>query len=148
MDDEDALWVENERRKGRNMPSNSGKLEKLPNSDAVLDCPSCLSTLCLDCQRSVNKFSLKQIQKTKTFLIFRHQIYKNQYRAMFVMNCRPILTEELHYKSKAKKKRKQQQEVEMDEMYHPVRCSECNTEVGVYDKDEIYHFFNVLASRA
>ena len=32
------------------------------------------------------------------------------------------------------------------DMYNPVRCTECNTEVGVYDSDEIYHFFNVLAS--
>ena len=31
--------------------------------------------------------------------------------------------------------------------YKPVACSKCNLEVGVYeDKDEIYHFFNVIAS--
>ncbi len=33
-----------------------------------------------------------------------------------------------------------------EEVYHPVRCEQCNTEVGVYDKDEVYHFFNVLSS--
>jgi hypothetical protein len=27
-----------------------------------------------------------------------------------------------------------------------VRCTECNTVVGVYDTEEVYHFFNVLAS--
>ena len=32
------------------------------------------------------------------------------------------------------------------ELYHPVRCSQCNTEVAVFDKDEVYHFFNVLTS--
>ena len=32
------------------------------------------------------------------------------------------------------------------ELYHPVRCSECNTEVAVFDKDEVFHFFNVLPS--
>ena len=32
------------------------------------------------------------------------------------------------------------------ELYHPVRCVQCNTEVAVYDKDEVYHFFNVLTS--
>ena len=37
------------------------------------------------------------------------------------------------------------QQVEPD-MYHPVRCGECNTEVAVYDKQEVFHFFNVLAS--
>ena len=33
-----------------------------------------------------------------------------------------------------------------EEVFHPVKCSVCNTEVGVYDEDEVYHFFNVLAS--
>ncbi len=33
-----------------------------------------------------------------------------------------------------------------EEVYHPVRCEQCNTEVGVYDKEEVYHFFNVLSS--
>jgi len=33
----------------------------------------------------------------------------------------------------------------VDEAYHPVRCSVCNTEVGVYDRDEVYHFFNILS---
>lgn len=33
-----------------------------------------------------------------------------------------------------------------DEVYNPVQCSECSTEVAVFDKDEVYHFFNILAS--
>lgn len=33
-----------------------------------------------------------------------------------------------------------------EEVYHPVRCEQCNTEVGVFDKDEVYHFFNVISS--
>ena len=31
----------------------SSKETKLPNSDAVLNCPCCMQLLCLDCQRSV-----------------------------------------------------------------------------------------------
>lgn len=42
--------------------------------------------------------------------------------------------------------RGQRSEAEGAELYHPVRCSQCNTEVAVYDKDEVYHFFNVLTS--
>lgn len=34
------------------------------------------------------------------------------------------------------------------EIYHPVRCKLCNTDVGVVDSDEVYHFFNVLPSDA
>ena len=30
--------------------------------------------------------------------------------------------------------------------FHPVTCTACGTRVAVYDKDEIYHFFHVLAS--
>lgn len=30
--------------------------------------------------------------------------------------------------------------------YHPVQCASCGTEIGVYDKHEVYHFFNVVAS--
>ena len=34
------------------------------------------------------------------------------------------------------------------EVYQPVKCVECSTEVAVYDKEEVYHFFNVLTSHA
>ena len=34
------------------------------------------------------------------------------------------------------------------ETYHPVHCSVCDTDVAVYDRDEVFHFFNVLASAA
>jgi hypothetical protein len=26
------------------------------------------------------------------------------------------------------------------------RCDQCKTEIGMYDKEEVYHFFNVVAS--
>lgn len=43
-------------------------------SDAVLSCPCCFITVCLDCQQ--------------------HEVYQNQYRAMFVANCR-VKTDEI-----------------------------------------------------
>ncbi|XP_062503237.1 E2F-associated phosphoprotein-like [Corticium candelabrum] len=119
----------------------------LPRSDAVLNCPSCMTLLCLDCQR--------------------HDKYKTQYRAMFVLNCVVVQDEVLHYKDlehktkSRRRKRKRQKGVEgadagvaseppatVESKYNPVRCQECNTEVAVYDKDEIYHFFNVISSHA
>ena len=52
MDEEDERWVENHRRSY--LPKHqAGKKKPLPNSDAVLDCPACMTTLCLDCQRLV-----------------------------------------------------------------------------------------------
>lgn len=90
--------------------------------------------LCLDCQR--------------------HDTYENQYRAMFVMNCSVKMNETLKYPlSKAEKKRLSKEQKKnasaMDEeVYHPVNCDQCSTEVGVYDKDEVYHFFNIVASHS
>ena len=89
---------------------------------------------------------------------------------MFVMNCHIVVDEVLRYEipnqtqKPGKKKRKRNQsgklvaahtgsETEnnqpgMQECYKPVRCTECNTEVAVYDEDEVYHFFNIVASHA
>jgi hypothetical protein len=114
----------------------------LPNSDAVLNCPACFMVVCLDCQR--------------------HETYKTQYRAMFVINCSVDETQKLKFPVKNKQTKKKKKGVdssaeaseaapsfaapEDDEDYNPVKCEQCSTEVAVYDKDEIYHFFNVIAS--
>ena len=53
-DDDDEKWVQNRRRSYQPNSQASSEKEKkkpLPNSDAVLDCPACMTTLCLDCQR-------------------------------------------------------------------------------------------------
>lgn len=152
-DDRDQAWVDARRRryhsaKRPNAGSNPGRAPRLMSSDAVLNCPACMTTLCLDCQR--------------------HDKYRTQYRAMFVMNCTVKRDEVLRYKRQEQqqqqgrrrnRRRGQRTETPMDEtpepapegmqadeVYHPVRCSECSTEVGVFDRDEVYHFFNILAS--
>lgn len=135
MDDKDQKWIDKQRQRNSNRVG--GNQGKKTNSDALLDCPACLTTLCIDCQR--------------------HEIHKNQYRAMFVMNCAVDTSETLECPEQPQKKRKgkkkQQQEPECSansstnkDLFHPVRCSECSTVVGVYDSDEVYHFFNILAS--
>ena len=88
---------------------------------------------------------------------------------MFVMNCKVTEDEVLRYEPSQQqnsgKKRKKAQKGKLvqhtkeednltsggsaeSESYHPVTCVECNSEVAVYDSDEVYHFFNVLASYA
>ena len=32
------------------------------------------------------------------------------------------------------------------DLYHPVHCTACNTQVALYDTNEVYHFFSVIAS--
>ncbi|KAM3595443.1 uncharacterized protein V6R79_023564 [Siganus canaliculatus] len=149
-DDRDQAWVDARRRQySRRRAAASSRPHRsqaLPNSDAVLNCPACMTTLCLDCQR--------------------HEKYRTQYRAMFVMNCTVKKDEVLRYKSQPEpqqrsRKRRRGQKTEAppdaasgpapagmdaDEVYNPVQCSECTTEVAVFDKDEVYHFFNILAS--
>lgn len=151
-DDRDQAWVDARRRvyhssrkRSAAIRSRPGQPQALPSSDAILNCPACMITLCLDCQR--------------------HEKYRTQYRAMFVMNCTVKRDEVLRYKPQkdikhgSRKRRRGQKEtaeeeipdptpagMDADEVYHPVQCSECSTEVAVFDKDEVYHFFNILSS--
>jgi len=171
-DEEDERWVQNERLKhlknsSQSSSSNNNKQTgnqqkrsaKSTFSDAILSCPACMTIVCIDCQR--------------------HQIYPNQYRAMFTMNCSVSYGELLHLTEKSKKRSKRRgakqskgeedsgnnsnilaegmqcvkKELDCsngvklkDDQFHPVKCDVCTTEVAVYDKDEIYHFFNTIAS--
>jgi len=133
MDDEDQKWMDDLRRTYQSPGSSSGlkknaKVKPLPNSDAVLNCPACFVVVCLDCQR--------------------HEIYKTQYRAMFVMNCSVVTDEVMKVPVKINKKKNKKSKVvtHPGDEFHPVRCDQCKTEIAMYDKDEIYHFFNVVAS--
>ncbi|KAH7933503.1 hypothetical protein HPB49_013252 [Dermacentor silvarum] len=134
MDDEDEKWV-NEQRRSCIFPDKSehkdgGKAKPLPQSDAVLNCPGCMTLLCLDCQR--------------------HEIYNTQYRAMFVKNCVVNRKETLRcLPSRSSSKRRQNLPEGVNDprdIFNPVQCEVCRTEVAVYDSEEVYHFFNVIAS--
>lgn len=137
-------------------PFNEWSKLKQRESDATLNCPCCLTLLCMDCQR--------------------HALYKTQYRAMFVINCRIDYEKKLLHRDKeqkrqpfkrSKKQKKNsednklgegmstceqtesensQQSTAESDLYHPVHCSSCNTQVALYDINEVYHFFSVLAS--
>ncbi|KAJ0063197.1 hypothetical protein NL108_013359 [Boleophthalmus pectinirostris] len=56
-DDRDQAWVDNKRRQyqSRRRPPGGARAavrsQGLCSSDAVLNCPACMTTLCLDCQR-------------------------------------------------------------------------------------------------
>eukprot|EP00271_Cylindrocystis_brebissonii_P002819 TRINITY_DN13600_c0_g1_i1.p1 TRINITY_DN13600_c0_g1~~TRINITY_DN13600_c0_g1_i1.p1 ORF type:complete len:164 (-),score=27.31 TRINITY_DN13600_c0_g1_i1:533-1024(-) len=32
------------------------------------------------------------------------------------------------------------------DVFHPVKCAECSTDVAVFDSDEVFHFYNVIPS--
>ena len=54
---------------------------------------------------------------------------------MFVTNCHVNKTEKLRDPT-----------AEEGEYYYPVQCELCKLEVAILDQDEIYHFFEVIAS--
>jgi hypothetical protein len=75
-----------------------------------------------------------------------------------VFNCKIKQDEQLKYpkgegksqKKYYKKKKQEEENAEQEyDIFKPVSCENCNTEVGVYDeKEELYYFFNVLASHS
>eukprot|EP00897_Mesotaenium_endlicherianum_P001727 jgi/Mesen1/1582/ME000134S00699 len=117
----------------RKQPGHGGR-----QSDAILSCPACLTSLCFDCQR--------------------HERYKGQYRAMFVRNCKAAQGEVLRVDasrqqqpgrargSRPKKADPAPRGMEADSTYTPVDCAVCGTRVAVLDSDEVYHFFNIIPS--
>ncbi|EEC00467.1 conserved hypothetical protein [Ixodes scapularis] len=93
----------------------------------------------------------KQMQDEllQTFRDFehRHEIYNTQYRAMFVKNCVVSDTEVLKCPpSRSKRKKNGGGADDPRDLFRPVRCRVCKTEVAVVDQDEVFHFFNVIAS--
>ncbi|PIC42401.1 hypothetical protein B9Z55_009493 [Caenorhabditis nigoni] len=127
-DDDNEKWVREHRKITRGQEVPDGE------ADGVLSCPGCMVELTRDCQR--------------------HEIYKTQYRAMFVSNCQldgekvaveKTGKEKRRDRQKAKKSGKADGPVLPEDMYTQVKCSSCGTIVAMMDSDEVYHFFNVLA---
>lgn len=154
LDDKDAQWT--------------SKLRNGRQSDAILSCPCCFTTLCIDCQE--------------------HSEMVGRFRAMFVMNCRVDVNQRRGYEESSSEKKRSTGHQELGENERAVFqklgdgrkaltkrertsqshketglckpregcgetgaqvfCSTCGTEVAVYDKDEVYHFFNVFPSNA
>ena len=97
------------------------KLRGGRQSDAVLSCPACFETVTLDCQR--------------------HYKWEDQYRAMFVRNVRVDTKSHLvaagHALAAGRGGRRAVQRGVLRAM---------GELVGVGDREEVYHFFNTLAS--
>ncbi|KAF1762283.1 hypothetical protein GCK72_010545 [Caenorhabditis remanei] len=129
-DDDNEKWVKEHRKIARGQDVPDGE------ADGVLSCPGCMVELTRDCQR--------------------HEIYKTQYRAMFVSNC-TLDGQKMSIEKTGKEKRRERQKAKKSgkadapalpddsDLYTQVKCSSCGTIVAMMDSDEIYHFFNVLA---
>ena len=87
---------------------------------------------------------------------------------MFVQNCRPDFGQEMRVPGEARRRKATRRGVDprqdavdtssggssssssggQNGKYFAVKCDVCLTQVAVYDEDEVYHFFNVLASHS
>ena len=72
---------------------------------------------------------------------------------MFVFNCAVDSSQALRYRLREGRRARRQggrqsPAAEPHELFNPVTCATCSTEVAVYDSDEVYHFFNVIASHS
>lgn len=72
MDDEDQKWVDKLRHS--HQPKSANSVKPMAKSDAVLNCPACMTTLCLDCQRyCILSLSLPvslSIRKTNSYNLY------------------------------------------------------------------------------
>jgi hypothetical protein len=136
------------------------------HSDAVLQCPCCFETVCMDCQQ--------------------HERYPDQFRAMFVMNVAVNWDHVLTYDAMSKglvrttaspavaaaaaaatdssnqippesgSSDSNDDKINVDkvfdiqsdaEYYYQTVCANCQTQVAALDMtDEVYHFYGCLAS--
>ncbi|KAI8325152.1 hypothetical protein GQ54DRAFT_283497 [Martensiomyces pterosporus] len=83
-------------------------------TDAILSCPLCFTQICFTCQHHVK--------------------YPGQFRALSVEHCEVDQGEW----------RQADEDAWEEDLYHPVKCAECGTKVGVIDSQKMYHLFGVL----
>ena len=110
-DDDDEKWMAKQARKH----------EKAKSSDAVLNCPACMTVICVDCQR--------------------HTTYQHQYRAMFAMNVTVDSENVLKYKKKTTKKRGRMKKSEKEKARRRSRSKSLNRASDATDSEaeDLYH---------
>mmetsp|Transcript_8371 Transcript_8371/g.25105 ORF Transcript_8371/g.25105 Transcript_8371/m.25105 type:complete len:228 (-) Transcript_8371:956-1639(-) len=125
-DDEDEKWVASLRRGHR--------------SDALLSCPACLTTVCVDCQQ--------------------HDQDESVFRAMFVLNCRVDTSKTMQARPQPHGKRRRSRCGDRDsqpaehaaadgDVFHPVFCAVCSQDMGVWGAaDQVYQFWHVVPTHS
>ncbi|VDD82004.1 unnamed protein product [Mesocestoides corti] len=129
-DDANTEWVKKLQENSQGGETGSDE------TDAVLNCPGCMTLLCLNCQR--------------------HAKYKTQYRALFTFNCK-VEDKPLHLPPGSDTSNLSKVTIEdspsihesdNSDIFHRVICEVCNTPVGLCDSAGVYHLFGVLASHS
>ena len=82
-----------------------------------------------------------------------HAFYSRNIQSSYIGLYNGLISLFLLIQKSAKKSKKKAEQAEdmssgSDELFNPVKCDQCGTEIGVFDKDEVYHFFNIMASHS
>ena len=70
---------------------------------------------------------------SRYILIINSRLGNHQYETAYIENCE-ILKDVI------------QRDTSDDSIYHPVKCIECDLEIGLVDTESITHFYQVIAS--
>ncbi|VDL92777.1 unnamed protein product [Schistocephalus solidus] len=123
-DDDNAEWMK------QFQAISHGDQPGTSRTDAVLNCPGCMSLLSTNCQR--------------------HSRYKTQYRTLFTFNCKVDEREILHPPASEEDSSLKQISLPHtgNEKFQRVLCNICDTPVGLRDSTGVYHLFGILASHS
>jgi hypothetical protein len=134
------------------------------DSETVLNCPYCFVQVCYDCQRHCeyeNQYRAMQVQNcrvdcTTTLKFGNEGKDKNNVQKILPIAKTTKFITELTTFQKSPEEDKSTTDYEVDyetnhpkdyEIFFPVHCKNCDTELGVYDLEEkLYHFFNTVPS--
>eukprot|EP00903_Cladosiphon_okamuranus_P010898 g10294.t1 len=140
-------------------------------SDAQLSCPLCFTTVCLECQRHA-KYSNQFRAVTGINVVVKYDVFlsldevsgggggggrgksarkqRANRAATAARDSRDGVRQGAQQPagggSGGRRQGGEEEEVVEEEMFHPVCCVECDHRVGVYDTEEVLHFFGVVAS--
>lgn len=133
-------------------------------SDAQLSCPLCFTTVCLECQRhakyanqfravtainvNVNHDEFLTLDQVSGGGAGRRGRGKRNNRGKRASAPRDSDTSKGWgtQQPPAEGDGRRPKGLEEEETFHPVCCRECDHRVGVYDTEEVFHFFGVVAS--
>ena len=175
-DDEDERWVQNERvkhlktdysnqsdKKESDGGSRSRRRNRTAFSDAILSCPACMTIVCIDCQRHEFYANQYRAMFTMNCKVELNEVlhvtekakkkrskkrgggkFKTDEEACTNSN---ILAEGMKCMKKEVVNEDSRELIKLEQdQFHPVKCEVCTTEIAVYDREEIFHFFNIIAS--
>lgn len=157
LDEKDSEWT--------------AKLRNGRVSDAILSCPCCFTTICIDCQEHTS-----MIGHFRAVLVMNCRVDPDQKRGFLntalprkrAVNSEPgdistrVVCRKLIEASNADASKiwtedrndiygqqvTESPEGREQEGGSAVFCGVCGTEVAVYDQDKVYHFFNAFPSNA